>query len=433
MFKIRSLVTKFEKINIWKGLSQVAVFEYKALNAKGKKMSGIVDADGKAAAQIKLRQQNLFPVSLARIESGAKGEEKQFGAGIFGVALFSRIKSSEIAMITRLISTLLSAGFPLVKAVSTVVGQTRSASFQRVLSRIKDAIEEGSSFADALKLHPHVFSPVYINMVAAGESSGTLEIVLERLSDFAEKREESKKKIQASLAYPIIMSVIGSLVLIILLTYIVPGIIDIFSDMNQTLPRPTLILIGVSDFFKSFWWAVVLSPVGMMGMFYYIRKTEKGVLITDRMMISLPIAGNLIQKLIVARFSRTLGSLLENGVPMLASLKITRSIAGNKVISDLIGRAIDSVEQGGELGEILSKSRFFPTLASQMIKVGEKSGEMEKMLEKSADLYERDVESALAAATSLIEPIIILVMGVVVGLIIMAICLPIVEINQLMV
>jgi len=411
----------------------VAVFEYKALNARGKKVSGIVDADGKAAAQGKLRQKNLFPVSLARIESGARGGEKQSGAGIFGMGLFSRIKSSDIAMITRLISTLLSAGFPLVKAVSTVVGQTRSTAFQRILSRIKDAIEEGSSFADALRLHPHVFSAVYINMVASGESSGTLEIVLERLADFAEKREETKKKIQASLAYPIIMSVIGCLVLVILLTYIVPGIIEIFADMKQTLPGPTLILIGVSDFFKSFWWAVVLSPVVVMAIFYYIRKTEKGVLITDRLMITLPIAGNLIQKLIAARFSRTLGSLLENGVPMLASLKITRSIAGNRVISDLIGTAIDSVEQGGELGETLSKSRFFPTLASQMIKVGEKSGEMEKMLEKSADLYERDVESALAAATSLIEPIIILVMGVVVGLIIMAICLPIVEINQLMV
>lgn len=409
----------------------MAVFEYTALTARGKNVAGIVDADSKAVAQGKLRQQDLFPVSLSRIEARSQG--KRSGAGIAMMRVASRIRSSEIAMITRLIATLLSAGFPLVAAVSTVVGQTRSTSFQRVLSRIKDALEEGSSFADALAMHPHVFSPVYVNMVAAGESSGTLEIVLERLADFAEKREETKKKIQASLAYPMMMAVIGFLVLVILLTYIVPGIIEIFSDLNQTLPRPTRILILVSDFFKSFWWAIVLSPLLVMGLVYFVRKTEKGMLFTDKVVISLPIAGKLIQKLIAARFSRTLGSLLENGVPMLTALKITRSIAGNQVVSDLIGTAIQSVEQGGELGETLSKSRFFPTLASRMIKVGEKSGKMEKMLEKSADLYERDVQTALSAATALIEPIIILVMGVVVGLIIMAICLPIVEINQLIV
>ncbi|MBU0972552.1 MAG: type II secretion system F family protein [Proteobacteria bacterium] len=411
----------------------MAVFEYTALNARGKKVAGILDADSKAVAQGKLRQQNLFPVSLIRIETRSQEGGKRSRAEIAMMRVLARIKSSDIAMVTRLISTLLSAGFPLVKAVSTVVGQTRSASFQRVLSRIKDAIEEGSSFADALALHPHVFSPVYINMVAAGESSGTLEIVLERLADFAEKREETKKKIQASLAYPMIMAVIGFLVLVVLLTYIVPGIIEIFSDLNQTLPTPTRILILVSDFFKSFWWAVLLLPLLAAGIVYFVRKTGKGMLFTDKVVISLPIAGKLLQKLIAARFSRTLGSLLENGVPMLTALKITRSIAGNKVVSDLIGTAIQSVEQGGELGETLSKSRFFPTLASQMIKVGEKSGKMEQMLEKSADLYERDVQAALSAATALIEPIIILVMGVVVGLIIMAICLPIVEINQLIV
>jgi general secretion pathway protein F len=410
----------------------VAVFEYRALNARGKKVSGIVDADGRAGAQEKLRRQDLYPVSLTRIEARLQVA----GTGIQGIfrrGLFSRISPSDISMVTRLISTLLSAGFPLVNAVSTVVGQTKSRSFQKVLSRVKDAIEEGTSFADALAMHPHVFSPVYINMVAAGESSGSLEIVLERLADFAEKREETKKKIQASLAYPLIMSIIGFLVLVILLTYIVPGIIEIFADMNQTLPTPTLILIGVSEFFKSFWWAILLSPFVAGAALYFIRKTKKGLLLTDRFLISIPIAGGLAQKLIAARFSRTLGSLLENGVPMLASLKITKSIAGNSIVSDLIESAAQSVEQGGELGETLSKSRFFPALASQMIKVGEKSGEMEKMLEKSADLYEKDVDSAVIAATSLIEPIIILVMGVMVGLIIMAICLPIVELNQMII
>ncbi|MFN2356924.1 MAG: type II secretion system inner membrane protein GspF [Desulfotignum sp.] len=409
----------------------MAVFEYKALNTKGKNVTGMVDADSLPGAQSRLREQQLYPVFLAQVRSTAdeKGPQKKIDLSVFG--FFSKINSSEITMVTRLIATLLSAGFPLANAVATVAGQTRSRAFQKVLSRIKDAIEEGSSFADSLTLYPHVFSGVYVNMVAAGESSGTLEVVLERLADFAERREETKKKIQAALAYPMIMSVIGFLVLVILLTYIVPGIIQIFSDMNQTLPLPTLILIRISDFFTGFWWALVLLPV-MAGLgLYLIRKTDTGVLYTDLFILRLPLAGSLIRKLITARFSRTLGSLLENGVPLMTALTIARKIAGNRVISDVIQAAADRVEQGGELGVALSTSPYFPGLASRMIQVGEKSGELEKMLTKTADLYERDVQSAVTAVTALVEPVIILVMGVVVGLIIMAVCLPIVEINQL--
>jgi len=334
-------------------------------------------------------------------------------------------------MITRQMSTLLSAGFPLVKAVSTLVPQTKSKTMQRVLSRVKDAIEEGSSFAKALALYPNVFSPIFINMVNAGESSGTLEIVLERLADFTENREDSKKKIQASLAYPFLMSFIGFGVLLVLLTYVVPGIVTIFSDMNHTLPGPTRILISVSSFFKSYWWGIVLTPFLFFLVVFLIRKSEKGAYFIDNLLISLPIIGTLLKKIIAARFTRTLGSLLDNGVPMLTALNITKSIAGNKVIYELISNACDKVEQGGELGETLSQSIAFPYLASQMIKIGETSGEIEKMLEKTADLFEKDVQTAVTAATSLIEPIIILVMGVVVGGIILAICLPIFEINQL--
>ena len=409
----------------------MAVFEYKALNAKGKKVSGIVDADTRSIAQERLRQQKLFPVYLERVMSTAG--DTRIGLEIDRMTrfFFPGIKPGEIAMVTRLIATLLSAGFPLVKAVKTVAGQTRSRKLQTVLSRVKDAIEEGSSFADALKLYPGVFSPVYVNMVAAGESSGTLEIVLDRLADFAERRQETKKRIQAALAYPMVMSVIGFLVLVILLTYIVPDIIQIFSDMNQTLPLPTLILIRVSDFFKMFWWALILLPVLAVSGIFWIRRTAKGALYTDRIMIRLPIAGSLLRRLITARFSRTLGSLLENGVPLLTALKITSTITGNRVISDLISTAAVQVEHGGQLSSTLGGSRYFPKLAAQMVQVGEQSGEMEKMLMKTADLYEKEVQTAVTAATALVEPVIILFMGVVVGLIIMAICLPIVEINQL--
>jgi general secretion pathway protein F len=409
----------------------MAVFEYRALNARGKTLSGIVDADSLWRAQSKLRDQQLYPVSLTQVRSTADERGKKPRSGLAAFSAFFKIRSTDVAIATRLMATLLSAGFPLVKAVGTVTGQVRSRALEKVLSRVKDAIEEGSSFADALKLYPHVFSPVYVNMVAAGESSGTLEVVLERLADFAERREETRKKIQAALAYPMIMSVVAVLVLVILLTYIVPGIIQIFTDMNQALPLPTQILVQVSDFFTRFWWILFLLPVLLAAGLHFVRKTGKGLWYTDLAVLQFPVAGPLIKKMIAARFARTLGALLENGVPLLTALTIARKIAGNQVMSDLIQTAADKVEQGGELGTALAAKTYFPELASRMIQVGERSGELEKMLSKTADLYEREVQAAAAAATALVEPVIILVMGVVVGLIILAICLPIVEINQL--
>ncbi|OGR14106.1 MAG: type II secretion system protein GspF [Desulfobacula sp. GWF2_41_7] len=409
----------------------MAVFEYRALNSRGKRLSGIIDAESASAAKLKLRQQEIFPTALNTIESQPGAGELKSSSFFSGFSLFSKVGSSELAMVTRQLSTLLSAGFPLVKALSTLIPQTKSNTMKRVLSKVKEAVEEGSSFAKALALYPNIFSPIFINMVNAGESSGTLEIVLERLADFTENQEASKRKIQASLAYPVLMAIIGFGVLIVLLTYVVPGIVSIFSDMNHTLPLPTLILISVSSFFKSWWWAVILVPFLLLALVFFVKKTDKGGFFIDRLLISLPVTGGLLKKIIAARFTRTLGSLLENGVPMLTALNITKSIAGNRVIHELISKASNTVEQGGELGEVLSRNKYFPYLASQMIKIGETSGEIEKMLEKTADLFEKDVETAITAATSLIEPLIILVMGVVVGCIIMAVCLPIFEINQL--
>lgn len=409
----------------------MAVFEYSALNRKGEKKTGLVDADSLWTAQARLRDQDLYPVSLTQVRSSADERGRKDRDGLTAFSAFFNIRSTDVALATRLTATLLSAGFPLVKAVGTVTGQVRSQALKKVLSRVKDAVQEGSSFADALKLYPNVFSPVYVNMVAAGESSGTLEVVMERLAEFAERREQTRKKIQAALAYPLIMSVVAVLVLVILLTYVVPGIIQIFTDMNQTLPLPTRILVQVSEFITGFWWMLLLLPVLAGAGLVAARKNSRGLWYTDLAVIRFPVAGPLIKKMIAARFAGTLGALLENGVPLLTALTIARRIAGNRVMSDLIKTAADRVEQGGELGTALAAERDFPELASRMIQVGERSGELEKMLSRTADFYEREVQSAAAAATALVEPVIILVMGVVVGLIILAICLPIVEMNQL--
>jgi len=428
----------------------MTVFEYSALTHKGKKRTGIIDADSIMSAGSKLRQQNIFPVSINEINSEIStnhSKEVHSGSGAFsrgmfdlarvtstfskGAFAFSGISRSEVSIITRQLATLISAGFPLVAAVSTLVTQTESKAFQRVLSKIKESIEEGKSFSQSLSQYPSVFSPVYINMVHAGESSGTLELVLERIADITEKQEETRKKIQTSLAYPIMMSITGIAVLIFLITYIVPGIIKIFSDMNQQLPAPTRLLISLSAFFQSFWWIVLLIPMVISISIYGIRKSSKGLKITDTMILAIPKAGKLIKKNAVARFARILGSLLANGVPMLTALDIARNTTGNSIIQNKITMAAEIVKQGGDLGNALDGSREFPPLAVQMIKVGEKSGKLEQMLEKTAQLFEKETESSLIAMTALLEPLIILLMGAVVGFIVLSICLPIFEMNQL--
>lgn len=408
----------------------MAVFEYKALDKKGKKATGIVDAESLSAAKAKLRKECIYPTSLNKIDSHAAEKSSSTPTFLENLTFFGSVSSSELAMVTRQMSTLLSAGFPLVKAVGTIVPQTRSKTMKKVLSRVKDAVEEGSSFANALALYPNVFSPLFINMVNAGESSGTLEIVLERLADFNENREDTRKKVQAALVYPIFMTIVCTVILMILLTYVVPQIVSIFSDLSQTLPLPTRVLIQLSDFMKTFWWAVLLVPFAISFIFYLIRKSEKGALMTDRIAISLPLAGPLLIRAITARLARTLGSLLDNGVPMLTAINISKSVAGNLVFQRLFEAAHKAVEQGSELSRTLSKHKKFPELAVQMITIGETSGQLEKMLTKTADLYEKEVQASVTAISSLVEPLIILVMGVLVAGIILSICLPIFEISQ---
>jgi general secretion pathway protein F len=404
------------------------VFEYTALDASGKTMSGIIDAEGAQAARQKLRTSGIYPVSIKEAhEATPKKTQRDFTLS----RRFSRVKPSEVAMMTRQLATLIGAGFPLVSAIDALIPQTKSHSFKKILAQIKDLIVEGSSFARALSKYPGTFSSLYANMVRAGESSGTLEIVLERLADFTEKQQALMNRIQTALAYPIFMLVIGTIVLFILLTYIVPSITSIFADMNQVLPAPTRVLIALSDFIKSYWWIIFIMIAAIAVSLNRARKTEKGRYWIDRAKLSLPGIGILIRKLTVARFARTLGSLLENGVSMLIALDIVKNIAGNVLISDSVETAAVEVAKGQGLGTALSEGAFFPQLSIQMIQVGEQSGELETMLNKIADVFENEVETSILRLTSYLEPVMILVMGSIVGFIVLSICLPIFEMNQL--
>jgi general secretion pathway protein F len=404
------------------------VFEYTALDSRGKTTSGIIDAEGAQAARQKLRTSGIFPVSIKEtLEAIPKKSPRTFAL----TGRLGRVKPAEVSMMTRQLATLIGAGFPLVSALDALVPQTKSHGFKKILAQIKNLIVEGNSFAQALSKYPGAFSPLYVNMVRAGETSGTLEIVLERLADITEKQQALMTRIQTALAYPIFMMVIGTVVLLVLMIYIVPSITSIFTDMDQVLPTPTRILIFLSDFFKSYWWSILIVLVAVGVFFNRAKKTAKGRYWFDKIMLLLPGMGILAKKLAVARFARTLGSLLENGVSMLIAMDIVKNIAGNILIADSVETAAIEVGKGQGLGAALSGSGIFPQLSIQMIQVGEQSGQLENMLTKIADVYENEVETNIMRLTSYLEPVMILVMGSIVGFIVLSICLPIFEMNQL--
>ena len=404
------------------------VFEYTALNASGKNVSGIIDCESARAARQKLRATRIYTVSIREVDNPSHKKEK---GSLPSFRPFARVSGAEISMMTRQLATLLTASFPLVTALDTLIKQTGSPVLKKTMSRIKDSVEEGKSFAAALSEYPNVFSQIYINMIRAGEASGTLEIVLERLADISENQAALNSKIKGALAYPIFMSLIGCVVLFLLLTFVVPNMTSIFTDMGQALPLPTRVLIGTSNFLGTWWWVLAILIAAMVVGFSVFKNSENGKRSIDKIVLTLPIFGDLALKLAVARFSRTLGSLLENGVSMMSALDVVKNVAGNTQISDTISAAAKEVEQGHELGAALGATKIFPFLSIQMIKVGEQSGELETMLNKVADVYEKEVESSLVGMTTLLEPTIILLMGVVVGFIVFSICLPIFEMNQL--
>ena len=404
------------------------VFEYTALDQRGKNISGIIDADSVTAARQKLRGAHRFPV---KIKEASDTREKKTSRGLMRRSLFTRVRQRDVTLMTRQLATLVGAGFPLVSALEALLPQIKSYTFNKVLARIKDSIVEGNSFAGAISLYPDTFSPLYKNMVRAGETSGTLEIVLEKLADIMEKQQALKIRIQSALAYPALMTVMGTLILILLLVYIVPSITAIFADVNQALPAPTLFLIGVSNLFKAYWWLILAALIAAVIFARQFKKTTKGRYLVDKMLLTFPGVGILIQKLAVARFSRTLGSLLANGVAMLQALEIAKNIAGNVLISEAVDLASKEVGQGQGLAKSLSITSVFPDLTIQMIQVGEQSATLESMLNKMADVFDNEAEASIMSMTSLLAPVLILVMGVIVGFIVLSICLPIFEMSTL--
>ncbi len=404
------------------------VYEYKALSRTGKTTSGIIDADNAMAARQKLRGSGIFPTEVK--EATSKGKTASAGSTAVPL-LFQRVKAAEVSVMTRQLSILLGAGVSLVASLEALISQINNPPFKKIMAQVKEMVNEGNSLAFALSQHPKIFSQIYVNMVRAGETSGSLELVLERLADFGERQEMLKGRFTAALAYPVFMLLIGTVILVCLVTFVVPQITSIFEDMKQTLPLPTILLIGASDFMKNFWWIVLIILACMIFTVKKFIKTPKGTYIWDKIKLTMPFFGDINIKAAMARLGRTLGSLVQNGVPLLSALEIVRNIVNNTLIAQAIDDAMVEIEAGKSLATPFSKSRWFPPIAVQMISVGEQSGELEKMLNKIADIYERETESKVMAMTAMLEPVMILCMGLSVAFIVVSILLPIFEMNQL--
>ncbi|MCX7635692.1 MAG: type II secretion system inner membrane protein GspF [Syntrophales bacterium] len=407
------------------------LFRYTAFDRKGNKLKGMLDAVSLPAARSKLRETDVYPVEIREVESDRAKDAALARAS--GSGLLKKVGLREVALMTRQLSTLLGAGLPLVPSLTTLVAQTMNPHMKAVLAQIREKVNEGQSLAASLSQFPRIFTPLYVNMVLAGEASGTINLVLERLADFMESQQVLRSKIRAALAYPILMFLIGSLVLFFLITFVVPNITKIFQEMHQTLPAITVFLITTSGFLQNFWWGIALALAGgFMLLRYLIGSTDKGRYFWDRLKLKVPLVGPLNQKMAMARFSRTLGTLLQSGVPLLTAMNIVRNVVGNRIIADEIHNASREVEEGQNLSVPLSRSGLFPPIAIEMIAVGEQSGNLETMLYRIADAYEKEVEANILTLTSLLEPVMILVMGLVVGFIVVSVLLPIFEMNQLL-
>lgn len=402
------------------------VFEYKGVNAKGKSLKDFIDAPNVNEARTRLRRENIFVTEIVeslKAQAASSSQKISFSSGV---------SVQDLSLMTQQLSTLLSSGVRLVDSLSALVDQVESIRLKQALSDIRARVNEGSSLADAMRQHPKIFNNLYTNMIRAGEASGALEAVLDRLSTFTENQNKLQGKIISAMAYPIFMMIMGVASVIIIMTVVMPKLIDLYSGLNQVLPLPTRILIFGSHIMTTYWYILIsVTAIASWLIVRYLR-TENGSYWLDEKLLTLPLFGSLFRMVAVARFANTLSTLLASGVKILPAMDIVKKVVDNKVLAGVIEKARESVSEGATIAEPLRKSKQFPPLVTHMIAVGEKSGELEAMLSKVAETYNNQVETKVETLTSLIEPLMILLMVGVIGAIIMSVMLPIFQMSNAM-
>ncbi len=402
----------------------MAVFEYQALAKTGKAVRGTIDADTPAATRRKLGEQDLHPTRVEEtFAKGSQGREER-GSG------FSRISQRDLALMTRQLAVLLKAGMPLVEGLTALISQTSSPRLRKIIFDVRDRVNEGVSLADAMASHNRVFSDLFVNMIRAGESSGALESVLARLADITERNVRMKHKISSMLAYPILMGCVGFGVVAFLMTAIVPKIMQIFEKQDRELPTVTKLMIATCDFMIHWWFLIVAVVVGSFLLWRFWVARPAGRLKWDKTKLRLPLLGPLYVKMIAARFSRTLGTMLQSGLTMMTALDVVKTVVQNRVIEGIMDDVKSSVRRGRDLATPLQETGYFPPMLIHMIELGQRSGELESMLTQVADTYDEDIELTINGIVSLLEPMMILVMGALVGTLVMSILLPIFDMSS---
>jgi len=417
----------------------MSLYAWKGLDGGGKSVAGTRDADGAKALRQALRKDGVFITELSEVLAGG-GKKPAVASGaparsalrreVNFQQLLERVSPQEVAVFTRQLGTLLTAGIPLAEALGALAEQSANKKFERTLAGIRQKVNEGASLAETLAAHPLMFPDLYVNMVRSGEAAGNLDAVLMRLAEFLDTQLALRAKVSGALTYPIIMMVLGSLVMGVLLVVVVPQITSVFEDMGKTLPWNTRLLITVSDLAGGYWW--VMIPAGIAGYFLFRRwsRTARGRSVLDRTKLRLWLIGPLVRFVGSARFARTLATMLSAGVPVLTALEITKKVLNNTVLEKVVEQARDAIREGESIAATLKKSGQFPSMMVHMIAVGERSGQLETMLENVAAAYEREVDGKVARLTTILSPAIIVTMAVVVVFIVFSILTPILDMQN---
>ena len=402
------------------------VFDYQGITKAGKTVKGIRDADGQRGLRAALAREGILLTRVTPAEEAAAQRKRE----VHLRGILRRVSPLEVAVTTRQLATLTRAGIPLVDALSALIDQTDQPDLKSTLTNVRERVNEGTAFADALNEHPRFFADLYVNMVRAGEQAGTLEQVLERLADFTERQVKLRNKVLAAMAYPAFMLFIGSGMVWLMLVVVVPKVMHIFETFNEVLPWYTRALIGLSTFLQGYWWLLILLVGGISWGFVTWKRRPRGRAAWDDFKLRVPIFGRLAQLIAISRFSRTLSTLLASGVPIMKALDITKHVLGNVQLLKIVEEARDSIREGESIAEPLARSGRFDPIVTHMIAIGEKSGQLEEMLLTVADAYDAQVEARVATMTALLEPVMILMMGGTSGIIILAILSPLMRMNQ---
>jgi general secretion pathway protein F len=404
----------------------MAVYAWRGINTSGKEVKGIDDADSPKGLRATLKRQGVMVTQLEEASVAAKRDARN----VSFKKLVTRVNMTDMALTTRQLATLLKAGIPLVESLDALIEQIEKDDLRNALTDARDKVNEGIAFNTALAAHPKLFEGLYTNMVAAGEASGNLDQVLARLADVLESQARLKSKVSSALAYPVVMLVMTILVVTVMMTLVVPKVSAIFEDFGQVLPWYTRLLMFVSHVFTDYWYLLIAGVVGVVWLFKRWLASANGRRQWDVFMLTAPIIGALTTKVACARFARTLATLLRSGVPVLTALEITRNVLVNTELMRVVDGARESIREGESIAKPLAASKRFPPIVTHMIAVGERSGELEAMLENVADAYDAQVDAQVQTMASLLEPLMILVMGGITGSIAASILMPLMQMNE---